>query len=263
MRQIDIKSPNCFKFLQKGLHAIEEILFYTDGSLRQFIVDDKGAVAVCVFGYPHMSHDNDAVRAVTFALEAKNKFKELSIDFSIGIGTGTAFCATIGSQSRHEYSIVGDIGKVTVFVLKTNLHFPNQVNLSARLMTASSNSPEKLYVDHSTYLAANKSIQFTELGTIRVKGKVHPILIYFPSFRSHHQFTSTPQLSKSISKLHGRAYEKSIILSLIEDIPKFTMPQFILFEAAVGLGKSALLREIGSVITLHLKIFSFIQPNHF
>lgn len=236
--------------LQKGLYTIEEILHYNDGSLSQFVVDDKGAVAVCVIGYPHISHDNDAVRAVSFGLEIKERLKELSIDFAIGIASGNAFCGTIGSKTRHEYSIVGDIGKrkFNLFYSKTEINFIKKVNLSARLMSASIKSAEKLYVETSTYLGANKSIQFKELGKIQVKGKANPITIYFPSFRSHDKFVSTPQVKIGRFKLRGRENELLIVHSLIDDITKFTIPQIILFEGVAGIGKSALLRGIVDVI---------------
>lgn len=121
LKNVNIESPECFSLLQTAFYSIEELLHWNEGSLRQFIVDDKGAVAIGVFGYPHSSHDNDAVRAVNFALAIKNKFRTLCIDYSIGITSGNAFCGTIGSHNRHEYTIIGDIGFSKLFLFFTLL----------------------------------------------------------------------------------------------------------------------------------------------
>lgn len=114
-------------------------------------------------------------------------------------------------------------------------------------MCAASSHPERLYVEHSTYIDACKVIQFQELGKIRVKGKSHPIIVYLPSYRSHMQFLSTPQIAKFKCKIRGRDHEMMLVKSLIEDVSKFNLPQFVLFQGIAGIGKSSLLREIAEV----------------
>ena len=54
---------------QTAVASIQNSLKTHGGALRQFLVDDKGSVAIAVFGLPSMSHADDARRAVAFAAE--------------------------------------------------------------------------------------------------------------------------------------------------------------------------------------------------
>jgi hypothetical protein len=53
---------------QEAFLAIQKILARFDGTLRQFIEDDKGTVAIIVFGLPYLSHEDDPLRAVLTAI---------------------------------------------------------------------------------------------------------------------------------------------------------------------------------------------------
>lgn len=104
--------------------------------------------------------------------------EQIAINCSIGITTGNIFCGTtVGSTTRHEYAMVGDI-----------------VNLSARLMVAASEKQsQNILVDFSTYQSASRFIQFKFLGEIAVKGKALPIPIYYPTAKVT-QYTQTPHI---------------------------------------------------------------------
>jgi hypothetical protein len=58
-------------------------------------------------GIYYVSAD-DPSRAVKSSLEIYEKLKEIGCYSSMGIGTGTSFCGTVGSLKRCEYAIVGD-----------------------------------------------------------------------------------------------------------------------------------------------------------
>src|SRR5258708_5201120 len=98
----------------------------------------------------------------------KNLYEILNVSISIGVTTGTAFVGSVGSGSRCEYSIVGDT-----------------VNLSARLMVASSNKGGGIICDGTTFNAGSTArgrttITFETLEPIKVKGKEKMISIYTP-----------------------------------------------------------------------------------
>ena len=48
---------------------VQKEIFIQPNPDKEFLVDDKGSVAIAVFGLPSMSHADDARRAVTFAAE--------------------------------------------------------------------------------------------------------------------------------------------------------------------------------------------------
>lgn len=60
----------------------------------------------------HLLVLDDSVRAVFAAIEICKKLRESVPDLSIGVTTGRVFCGSLGSIKRHEYAIVGDIGKI-------------------------------------------------------------------------------------------------------------------------------------------------------
>jgi class 3 adenylate cyclase len=109
--------------LQSIMKVVTGALEHYEGGLRQFIVDDKGTVLIAVFGMPTLSHEDDASRGVKAAMEMHQSLKKKSIlimeivflrllsndiETYIGVTTGTAFCGSVGSASRCEYSVVGD-----------------------------------------------------------------------------------------------------------------------------------------------------------
>jgi DNA-binding LytR/AlgR family response regulator len=59
-----------------AMEVTQTVLKQTGGTLRQFLVDDKGSVVIVVFGLPAMAHSDDSTRAVTFALETIKKLKK-------------------------------------------------------------------------------------------------------------------------------------------------------------------------------------------
>jgi hypothetical protein len=77
-----------------------------EGSLRQFHVDDKGAVILIFFGLPPMSHENDANFGIKAALEIKNGLTDVVSEFSIGVTTGFVSIGAVGNAQRTEYALV-------------------------------------------------------------------------------------------------------------------------------------------------------------
>ena len=154
------ESGTILKTLQAALVCMQEALFELEGSLRQFIMDDKGTTLIGVFGlYP--AHDNDGYLAVKCALNIVARLKRrLNIQAKIGVTSGTVFAAEVGSDRRCEYAVIGDI-----------------VNMSARLMVATYKISEKIgtnvevLCDEATYLPVVSKFRFRRLKPIMVKGR--------------------------------------------------------------------------------------------
>lgn len=70
---------------------MQKIIYRYAGTLRQFIVDDKGSVLIAAWGLPPLAHENDPERAVLAALGISETLFKLGIMTSIGVTTGQTF----------------------------------------------------------------------------------------------------------------------------------------------------------------------------
>ncbi|KAL6075024.1 Guanylate cyclase domain-containing protein, variant 3 [Balamuthia mandrillaris] len=232
---LDTTTMNCFEPLQKALTSAEEVLLHYKGALRQFIIDDKGAVLIAVFGLPHMTLEDDAVRAVNAALVINARLHALNLFNSIGIATGKTFCGNVGSSKRCEYCVVGD-----------------SVNLSARLMVASAKASNggkasgAIYVDEQTYRVVTESesrFLLQPLEPILVKGKKNPIPIYTPI---EGRRKSLREAIISPRQLIGRTHEMNLFRNAFDTFMHQEHHPFkvVFIKGQAGMGKTAMVREL-------------------
>jgi len=214
--------------LQSSLVIMQEEIYLLEGSVRQFIMDDKGTTLIGVFGlYP--AHDNDPFLSIKCALSIVKSLEENGIQAKVGITTGTVFAAEVGNDRRCEYAVIGDV-----------------VNMSARLMGATSKINKKLYekisilCDQATYKATATKFRFMRLKPITVKGKKEPLNVYSPlcirSQRSYGRSSKTPFVS--------REKELELLHSLIEPtISRGSGERVVTIKGHAGVGKSRLVNE--------------------
>ena len=70
-------------------------------------LDDKGAVAVIIFGFPKSRAGEDKPRrAVTTAMAIRSCCPS-AISLRVGVSTGTIYCGNVGSRKRREYAAMG------------------------------------------------------------------------------------------------------------------------------------------------------------
>jgi class 3 adenylate cyclase len=152
--------------LQSGVKALFDDLIGFGGELRQLIEDDKGFVGIAVWGWPMCTHEDNASRAVRFALKAQESLREFELSLSVGITTGRCFCGLVGSSTRCEYAAIGDT-----------------VNCAARLM---GKAQGEVWIDEATMLGCinrQQRISFTRLPKMKMKGpcRVAPSLLAVPA----------------------------------------------------------------------------------
>lgn len=119
---------------QALMEEIERVIFSEwDGTINKLLVDDKGLLCLCAFGLEGSQHADDPARAVFAAVELAESLPTLAegVTARIGVAFGRCFCGVVGSEMRHEYTMMGD-----------------KVNLSARLMTKA--DVNGVLVDHDT-----------------------------------------------------------------------------------------------------------------
>lgn len=216
---------------QDAMVAMQQIVVGCEGTISYVGVDEHGAHVLVAFGLPPLSHEDDAARAIEAAQQAREVLGKLGWRTTAGIASGRAFCGTVGSADRCEYTVLGDV-----------------VNLAARLMQ--SGEDQAILCDHGTYLAGRGQYLFEALPPISVKGKAHAIPIYTPASarlpsRSPQRAVSGPMPAAGGGKpaLVGRMRERGVLVSRLHNVLRGNS-SVIVVEGEAGLGKSRLADDL-------------------
>lgn len=154
--------------LNRYFDKITSIIEAHNGIVDKYI----GDAVMAVFGAPIASEDHaaDAVKSALEMLIALQKFnteiqQELGIELSIGIGicTGKAVAGNMGSESRMNYTVIGDT-----------------VNTASRLEGLTKHFATQLIVSASTAKAA-EFVEWQDLGFTAIKGKTQKVQIFCPN----------------------------------------------------------------------------------
>lgn len=150
------------------LNEMTNIILNNGGTIDKYMGD-----CIMAFWNAPLPCDNHAEMAVKSAIEIEEKTNELRRQYSeqglppinvgTGINTGTCIVGNMGSESRFDYSVIGD-----------------SVNLAARLEATAARGD---YVEHKTIYSSYTMEQLTNIksrpiGKIKVKGKDEEIDIY-------------------------------------------------------------------------------------
>lgn len=225
------------KSIHKSLVVIQGNLYRYGGTLRQMLCDDKGTVAIGVFGVPGSPkpvtlRQDDVSFALVAALEIQQELASRTdlqdCRVSIGVSTGEAFCGIIGSQQRAEYSIVGDT-----------------VNTAARIMefTGPEDSRFAVACDEQTRNGCKDSdiVGFdSRTECVYFKNKAQSIRLFYPRLR----LCARPSCSKTLDLLVGQDLAATAIQSLLKSQTLFShqqINQVMILQGEQGSGKTALL----------------------
>lgn len=203
------------------VRALGEPLARFEGALDRFTVDEKGVSALCAFGLPPLSHEDDASRGVRASLAILDALTNLGLTPAIGVATGRVFCGTVGSEARREYTVLG-----------------GTINLAARLMQAA--VPGEVLTDEPTRLAASDRVRFGAPRAVFAKGLRAPVAA---SVAEGLATATLPGLGPAGSRLYGRDADRAWLSREIEQHRASPQGGLLWIEAQAGLGKSRLLRE--------------------
>jgi len=201
-----------------------------EGALNKLSVDDKGASLLVVFGLPPMAHQDDPSRALAAAVAISEAISTLSLDHSIGVATGRAYCGTIGSDRRREYTVLGDV-----------------VNLAARLMLAASGActagAPPILCDGHTHDAGAETpgVVLGTLAPIQLKGKAKPVPAW--TVESAQTSTASPGPSFPQGRIIGRKRERAALESHLERLVQ-GRSSALLLEGEAGIGKTCIVQHV-------------------
>jgi adenylate cyclase len=147
--------------------AMADIILKHNGTIDKYI----GDAIMAFWGAPVRTDDHArqavlAGREMLEALEGVNRaLRERGFDqevkIGIGINTGPATIGNIGSEKKKNYTVVGDT-----------------VNLASRLEGITKEYQSPLIVSEYTYEKVKNDIDCKLLGSVRVKGREQPVVIY-------------------------------------------------------------------------------------
>ena len=213
-----------------ALQQVNQYLNFVFESMEKFggylitsDVSEHGDKLLVTFGAP-VSKGEQENNALSFSCELLEKLASSDLDLQqqIGINSGYVFAGEIGSNSRREYTTIGDT-----------------TNLSARLMGTANRG--EIIVSAKTYLNSSKEFIATELEPVRVKGKSQPISIFrVDSIKPDEQVSLTRD---SASPLFGRDKELSLLKETAKECQNGNT-QGIYVSGESGIGKSRLLHEL-------------------
>ena len=144
------------KIMNKALTIQANAVKEYGGMVDKYI----GDAMMAIFNAPIdlKDHENKAILAAQ-KIQADMEQSNLGIDIGIGINSGFAIIGNMGSDTRFDYSAIGDA-----------------VNTAARLESATKDVGEDLIIGHNTKKSCNFKLEL--LKPIKVKGKKHSLAIY-------------------------------------------------------------------------------------
>ena len=162
----DMEPQRVVSFLNVYMTAMAMVIEAEGGMIDKFIGDSIMAIFV-----PQDPEDNHALRAVSAGIRMQQRLRELrqdwpsshpewaNVQMRIGINSGEVVAGNIGSETRMDYTVVGDT-----------------VNVAARIQAACRSG--EVCISESTYQDVKRWTIATGLDPIYVKNRLHPVQIY-------------------------------------------------------------------------------------
>ncbi len=215
---LDYEEPDAIDRLHTFLRSAQQTIYAYEGSINKLAVDDKGTIFIALFGAPPYAHENDPQRAIQCAMKLQTLVQEQGLQLAIGVTTGRVFAGPVGSETRREYTVMGDT-----------------VNLAARLM--GKGGLGEIRCDEETYRLTQNAIKYETLSPTQLKGKKGLIPLYRPISELGVQIDAPRE-----SSLVGRKIEVDTFSQCLDDVQN-GKSRILILEGEAGIGKSRLVEE--------------------
>lgn len=154
------------EILNEYFTEMVECVQQTDGFVDKFIGD-----AVMAHWGSIVEHKDDPQRAVQTALKMRKSLVELNrriqnsgkplIRIGCGINTGSVIAGQIGSETRLEYTVIGDA-----------------VNLASRIEYLNKHFGTDILISEATYEKLHNGFHCIRMPAVEVRGKERPQIVY-------------------------------------------------------------------------------------
>ncbi len=214
--------PEAETHLSSFIGAVQEVLGRYESYVLQLTIGDKGSYLNTSFGAP-VAHGDDIVRALTAALELRDRKWPVVGDLQIAIAQGRFRTGAYGGVTRRTYGVLGD-----------------EVNLAARLMTAA--APGEVIVDRAVRNGASDTFVWDTLAPLPVKGKTSPVRASRLVGRAHRDTDGLRHVHYTLPMV-GRKAELALATGKLTEAARGS-GQVVGIAGEAGMGKSRLVAEV-------------------
>ncbi|XP_075465688.1 adenylate cyclase type 10 [Ascaphus truei] len=223
--------------MQDTSKGIARLIRSGQGRINKIYMFDKGCTFLCVFGLPGDKMEDECAVTLRSAFKihllCSERIETVRIT-SIGVTSGPVFCGVVGHPLRHEYTVIG-----------------RKVNLAARMMM---HYPGLVSCDQETFCDSKlPAYFFDELPPQEMKGFKSPGTIY--QYLGSKEKTTVGKAHMTTERdenypLLGREKEMAVFSSTLHRFLQCKRSHWeecrriIVYEGAVGYGKSRILAEI-------------------
>jgi predicted ATPase len=214
---IDFEDDDAIARLDRFVRDVHRVLAEYEGALIQLTIGDKGRYLYAAFGAP-VAHEDEAVRAVSAALELRELADDGIEEIAIGLAAGQMRVGAYGGAERMTYGVLGEA-----------------TNLAARLMQVAGRGE----VVGSTEIQRQTARRFEwkQLPELSLKGNAEPVV----AFRLLAASADRPATSEL--PLLGRAAE---LVALEKQLGRALTGrgQVVSVTGPAGIGKTRLVQEL-------------------
>jgi adenylate cyclase len=158
------------KMLNEYFARMSKVVVEEHGFVNKF----GGDSLLAVFGTPLNPAPDHGARGVHAALRMEEVLVEFNreqeeewlpqIMIGIGVATGDVVAGNVGSETKLEYTVIGDA-----------------VNVASRLQAMTKELDEPILADGETARAARTAARFDRVGDVAVRGKARPVDVFVVS----------------------------------------------------------------------------------
>ena len=221
---LDYDAPDAGAKLQHYYQWASGIVNRYGGShsrLNRVLTGDKGSLLHIFFGAPVAPDAPE--QAIRCALALQRERPTFITQQRIGLAVGKVFACSVGSASRCEYTVVGDV-----------------VNTSARLMAI---CPEGgVLTNRGTVERVGPVVEFEALSPVAMKGKQKPVTPYRVVGERHSVSPLQTHFGAVTRPLVDRDNELDLLLGSMDNA-LIGVPGLVAVFGPIGVGKTRLLAE--------------------